>query len=385
MRVETLITGGGTGGHLYPALSVVPFLLQHLPGDPIETLEGGRDRRQKGSERLNGRNEPRVLYVGSSRGLERLVLPRTGIRFFLFPQAPPTSFLNVILLAVAGLRSLLLVARWRPRVTFATGGYVSVPAAVASWLLRVPLVVFLPDAVPGKAVRLLLPLAKRIAVSNEDAAAGLDPCRTVVTGYPVREWFGKASRESGRHRFRLPADARVLGVFGGSQGSRSINDAVIKYLPEMLSRSHVLHVCGRGRLEEVQRVADSLSPGQRKRYSLHAYLHDEEMADALAAVDLAVCRSGASVLGELPAAGTPAVLVPYPNPAVHQGENAEYLVRHGAAIVIRDGDLQSQLGPIVEELLSDSEHLREMAAACRSLAKPDAVSAIGNLILGARR
>jgi UDP-N-acetylglucosamine--N-acetylmuramyl-(pentapeptide) pyrophosphoryl-undecaprenol N-acetylglucosamine transferase len=265
-------------------------------------------------------------------------------------------------------------------VTYATGGYVSAPAAVASWLLRVPVVLFLPDVVPGRAVAWLAPLAHRIAVITDTTARRLPRAKVVVTGYPVRDVFREASRQAGRARFSLPADATVLCVFGGSQGARSINQALAGCLADVLDTAHVLHICGEKRLEEAQESAVGLSAQQRAHYQLFPYLHDRDMADALAAADLVVCRSGASTLGELPILGLPGVLVPFPDPAVHQQENAAYLAAHGAAVVVEDEDLNSRLGSILRTLLQDRACLSSMAHASASLSRPDAADAIARLI-----
>lgn len=324
---------------------------------------------------------PRLLYLGSSRGLERTLVPPTGTPSFLFPMAPPSGLRGLSLLALATLRSLAVLLRYRPGVTFATGGYVSIPAALASWLLRVPIVLYLPDVVPGKAVRWLSRLARRVAVTGEASLPYLPGHKAVVTGYPVREVFLQTSRAAGRKRFSLPDGATVLCVFGGSQGSRSINQALAGCLQQVLARHHVIHVCGQARLEEARAAARDLSPQQRERYQLYPYLHDRDMADALAAADLALCRSGASTLGELPAVGTPGVLVPLPEPKVHQEENAAYLAGRGAAVVLPDHQLAARLAPTLESLLGDPDRLQSMAGACRGLARPDAVAALADLIL----
>jgi UDP-N-acetylglucosamine--N-acetylmuramyl-(pentapeptide) pyrophosphoryl-undecaprenol N-acetylglucosamine transferase len=292
---------------------------------------------------------------------------------------PPGSVRGILSLAAATARSLLVLLRSRPRVSFATGGYVSVPAAVASWLLRIPLVVYLPDVVPGKAVSWLVPLADRIAVTAVDSLPYLPRNKTVVTGYPVREAFLEASRESGRKHFDIPENATVLCVFGGSLGARSLNEALAASLDTVLLRAYVIHVCGEQRLEEASAAAASLPPDLRSRYLLFPYLHDTEMAAALSASNLAVARSGASVLGELPATGTPAVLVPLPDPAVHQRENAEYLSRNGAAVILPNQDLD-QLPALLDALLGDPTRLARMADAARALSRRDAAAAIARVI-----
>ena len=325
-------------------------------------------------------DEPTLIYVGNSRGMERRLMPQAGLQTYFIPMAPPDSMPGLALLAIATLRSLILLLRIRPRLTFATGGYVSVPAAIASWLLRIPLLLFLPDVVPGRAVAWLVPLARQIAVSTEDAVPHLPAGKTIVTGYPVRDSFAVASRQTGRARFNLPVGAMVVCVLGGSQGARSINRALARHLPHLLSRYYVLHVCGDQRLDEAEEASAGLSLDRRARYRLYPYLHSADMASALAAANLVLCRSGASVLGELPAVGTPAVLVPFPDPAVHQRENAAYLVERGAAVTLDDAELSEQLGPVVDSLLGDPARLEQMALACRALARPDAAAAIARLI-----
>jgi UDP-N-acetylglucosamine--N-acetylmuramyl-(pentapeptide) pyrophosphoryl-undecaprenol N-acetylglucosamine transferase len=244
----------------------------------------------------------------------------------------------------------------------------------------VPLVLFLPDVVPGKAVGWLAPLARRIAASTEEALQYLPVDKTVVTGYPVRSTFSAGRDPRARTRFQLPADGMVLLVVGGSQGARSINDAVAQLLPDLLSRYHVIHVCGEQRYEEARAAALGLPEDHQARYRLHPYLDGDGMAAAFGAADLALSRAGASVLGELPASGTPAVLVPFPAPGVHQRANAEYLARREAAVVVDDQDLTERLGMVLEELLSDPDRLREMARACQALARPEAAATIAALL-----
>jgi UDP-N-acetylglucosamine--N-acetylmuramyl-(pentapeptide) pyrophosphoryl-undecaprenol N-acetylglucosamine transferase len=303
-------------------------------------------------------------------------------------MAAPSSIRGINLLALATARALFLLLRLRPRVTFATGGYVSVPTVLASWLSRVPIVLFLPDVVPGKAIARLAPLARRIAVASEASLPYLPRNRTVVTGYPVRDVFrsaeegnAAAARHSARQRFGLSSAATVLCVFGGSQGSRAINEALARHLPDVLSHLYIIHICGEKRLEEATRAAAELSEERRSRYRLFPFLHDEAMADALRASNLALCRSGASTLGELPAAGLPAILVPLPEPSVHQRENAEALASAGAAIVLDEAELGERLGPLVIELIGDSDRLAAMASAARAIDRPDAVQTIADLIL----
>lgn len=317
--------------------------------------------------------------------METRLVTGSGMKSYFVPMAPPASMRGILLLGLAMVRSLLVLLRIRPRVTFGTGGYVSVPAAVASWLLRVPVVLFLPDIVPGKAVSRLVPLARRIAVSTSDSLRYLPPEKTVVTGYPVREEFLTASREGGRSRFSIPPDATVLLVTGGSLGARSLNEGIVSCLPWLLRSTYVIHVCGQERLDEVRASTEGLPSDLGSRYLLYPYLDANDMAAALAAADLCVCRSGASTLGELPVTGTPAVLVPLPIAGVNQRQNAEYLVAGEAAVMLDNEDLGQRLGPVLETLLSDRERLDAMAVAARRLARPGAAAEIAQLILETAR
>lgn len=325
-----------------------------------------------------------VVYLGSSRGMERTVVPYTGAPTYLIPMAPPTSLRGSATLALATVRAILLVLRVRPRVTVATGGYACVPGAVASWLVRVPVILLLPDVVPGKAVRVLLPLARTIAATSSAALRYLPARKTVVTGYPVREPFLHAAGERARRRFAIPRDATVLLVSGGSLGARSLNNAVVRLLPRLLGPCHVIHVAGRERLAEVEGLTADLTPVRRAAYHLIPYLDAADMADALAAADLALMRSGASTLGELPATGTPAVLVPLPIPRVHQRQNAEFLSDHGAAVLLPNDELD-RLGDVLDLLLADRQRMTAMAQAMRNLFRPDAADRVAELAREAAR
>ncbi len=320
------------------------------------------------------------MYLGSSRGMERTLLPPTGIRTHFVPMAPPTSARGITLLLLATMRAVVVLIRTRPRVTVATGGYASTPAAAASWLLRIPVVLFLPDIMPGKAVAWLAPLSRRIAVTTEASLEYFPEGKAVVTGYPLREAFAHPSRTAGRSRFHIPDAALALCVFGGSQGSRHINSAIGMRLPYLLERYHVIHICGAERIGEAEVFARRLAPELSQRYSLFPYLQDDDMAAALAAADLAVCRAGASVLGELPATQTPAILIPLPQQAVHQRENAHYLAERGAAVVVEDERVETDLVAAIDRVLSDPEALAGMARASAALARPNAADAIVDLM-----
>lgn len=379
MRAKALITGGGTGGHVYPALSIIQHLIERgVAGDSRRAPHSGPSA-SLGVEK-EAPSGADLVYLGSTGGLERKVVPATGIECYFLPMAPPFTVRGAFLTPTAAARSLVVLRHTRPNVVFGTGGYVTAAPAIAAWLLRIPVILFSGDIHAGKAIRQLAPLAKKVAVSAPEGGEGLPSDKVVVTGYPLRPWFAAASGERGRATYSIGADETVLLVFGGSLGARRINQALVRSLGTLLQHCHVIHVAGIDRFEEAQRDAAVLSTSQRERYHLVPYLHDQRMADALAAADLALCRSGASVLGELPATSTPAVLVPLPARGVHQRENAEYLEAHGAGVVLEDEQLESRLGPLLSELLSDPARLEKMRSASASLATPDATERLARMV-----
>lgn len=253
---------------------------------------------------------------------------------------------------------------------FVTGGYASVPVALAAWMLRTPILVYLPDIEPGLAVRLIARLATRVAVTTADSQAYFPAGKSVVTGYPLRPEFAAVTQPAARKALGLETTEKVLLVFGGSHGARSINRAVVENLPVLLEEAQVVHLCGELDWPWVEEREDSLPSDLRARYRPFSYLH--EMGQALAAADLAVCRAGASTLGELPAFGLAAILVPYPHAWRYQRVNAEWLVSRGAAVMLEDERLGAALVPTVRDLLRDPRRLAEMGTRSRALALPDA-------------
>jgi UDP-N-acetylglucosamine--N-acetylmuramyl-(pentapeptide) pyrophosphoryl-undecaprenol N-acetylglucosamine transferase len=267
-------------------------------------------------------------------------------------------------------------------VLFVTGGYVCVPVTLAARWAGIPTLIYLPDMRPGLAIKYLSRFADRVAVTAPPAARYFRPGQAVVTGYPVRRELFERDQAEARKRLGLTRGEDglpVLLVFGGSQGAHSINRAVCDGIEALLGAAQVIHLSGPRDAGWTRERRASLPEPLQARYHLYPYLH-EEMVDALLAADLAVSRAGASTLGEFPAAGLPAVLVPYPYAGAHQWDNARYLVEAGAAVAIADADLGKALIPTVLDLLSDYSRLAEMRQAARSLARPDAAQCIAQVL-----
>lgn len=362
-RVWAVVAGGGTAGHVLPALAAAQALVAR--GHPAAT----------------------VHFVGSSRGPEAHLVPEAGLAVTLLPGRGIARRLTLDNVgAVTGLvravgRALRLVARWRPAVVLSVGGYASVPCSVAAVVLRVPLVLHEQNAVPGLANRLAGRFARASAVSFE----GTPLPRAVVTGNPVRAEVltvdrSRAGRERARAELGLPVEGRVVAVFGGSLGARRINHATFGLVSAWAGRPGVAvrHAVG---ARDWAGVAERLPPAPGGLVYLPVE-YEERMPVLLAAADVVVCRAGGTTVAELAAAGVPAVLVPLPGaPNDHQTANAAALVRAGAAVLVPDAELTSErlaaeLGP----LLDDPARLASMGEAGRRLARPDAADQVAALV-----
>ena len=325
-----------------------------------------------------------VLWIGSQSGMEETLLKSYDLSYQSIPAA---GLHGVGLRALPGNLGQLyqgwrearrILAQFKPHATFFTGGYLGVPVALAG--RRIPSLVFVPDIEPGLALKAITRSAKKIAVSSEESLQYLPADKTTISGYPLRRELVKWKRKAARSHFSIPEKERLLLVFGGSKGARSINQALAGCLPSLLMDMHIIHISGRDNWHEAQTGAAELDSKLQKRYHAFPFLH-EDMGAAFAAADLVVCRSGASTLGELPYFGLPAVLVPYPYAWRYQRQNAEHLAKDGAAVILDDKQLAEQMEHKVREIINDKSKLDEMRAAMQRLAYPQAAERIGEMIL----
>lgn len=313
--------------------------------------------------------------------MEEALIPPTGIPLLGIPAGgvhgvgPVRAARNGLRLLQGTIAAWRQLGRERPAALITTGGYVSAPVAVAAWLRRIPILLYLPDIEPGQAVKFVARLAARIGVTVEASRQYLPARKVVVTGYPLGERVTRWTRAAGRAALGLPPEAPVLLVFGGSRGARSLNQAVTGNLSALLALAEIVHVSGELDWPAVEAARAALPAAQQTRYHAYPYLH-EEMGAALAAADLVLSRAGASVLGEFPYFGLPAILVPYPHAWRYQKVNADWLAARGAAVVVEDAALATQLLPTVRELFGAPARREQMAAAARALARPDAARAL---------
>jgi undecaprenyldiphospho-muramoylpentapeptide beta-N-acetylglucosaminyltransferase len=355
--VRLLICAGGTGGGVYPALAV------------LQTMQ----------------NKAEVLWVGGDGGMEARLVERANVPFKTIPAAGvhgvglKTLPGNVIRLVRGFFAARNIINDFKPDVLFFTGGYVAVPMALAG--LRIPTFLFVPDIEPGLALKTLARVADRIAVTAQASFRYFRrQARLIATGYPTRPDLSRWTRSEARQALKLAGDSPVLLAVGGSKGARSLNNAILENLVPLLEQAQVVHITGELDWPTIEGRTKGLTAEQAARYHAYPFLY-EEMGAALAAADLAVSRAGASVLGEYPLFGLPALLVPYPHAWRYQKGNANALVECGAAIMLEDDKLSKQLLPTVNALLSQPQKLASMRDAMQHLSHPEAAAEIGRQIL----
>ena len=318
-------------------------------------------------------------------------MPAAGIPFHATPMPSlrdpesRTAFLRTLVaVPLAFFDALVALARFRPAVCCTTGGIVAIPVTLAARLMRVPVYLWDGNALPGRATRFLAAFCSRIGVSYEQARRALPRGRTVLAGTPIRSSLLKWTRERGRATFAVPADAKLVLVSGGSQGSERVNDALWSALGRIVRHAYVLHITGdkQGGRAEARRA--NLPEELRDRYIVRTFLGDE-MGGALSAADLAIGRAGASSIAEPLAFGVPLLLIPYGAAMEgHQEANARAMVETGAALSMREGELDGdRFSAQVIGLVDNVDRLRRMANSARAAGRPQAAQEIAALPAGA--
>jgi UDP-N-acetylglucosamine--N-acetylmuramyl-(pentapeptide) pyrophosphoryl-undecaprenol N-acetylglucosamine transferase len=315
-----------------------------------------------------------VTFAGSPDRVEARLVPEAGFELDTFeisgfPRRPSVALLRSLLTAGRAPRACAaILKRRRPHVVLGGGGYVAGPMVYAAWRRKLPAALTEADAHLGLANRLAAPFAQRVFLAYE--IRGRDGAKYRVTGRPVPAAHRGVSQEEARRRFGLPADAPVLAFFGALAGARSLNDFAVEAYGE--AGPAVLHVSGERDYERLRALA------HRDDYVLVS--STSEFGAALAAPDLAISRAGGTVW-ELAAAGTPAILVPYPHAtADHQTHNARHFERGGGALVVPEPELD-RVPALVDELLADRPRLESMRAAMLAMARPQAADEIAEELI----
>lgn len=349
--MRAVIAGGGTGGHVIPALAI--------------------------AYELRDRYHAEITFIGTARGIENRLVPKAGYGLKLINVGAlknvslATRITTLLDLPNAIVDSWRILSEIRPEVVIGVGGYASGPGMLAAALTGRPTLAFEPNVVPGFANRVIAPIVSAAAVHFEETCHYFRRCQ--VTGVPVRRAF-----------FDIPprqAGPPTLLVFGGSQGATAINRTLMEALPELLRSVpdlHIIHQTGERDYQQAQRVY--LEAG----VSAEITPFIEQMPEAFRRADLLLCRSGASTVAEVAAAGKPAIFVPFPRAADdHQRRNAEAFERAGAAVLLPESELDAKrLADAVTSLLRDPARLAGMSQASRALAHRDAAQQIA--VLAAR-
>jgi UDP-N-acetylglucosamine--N-acetylmuramyl-(pentapeptide) pyrophosphoryl-undecaprenol N-acetylglucosamine transferase len=358
------ISGGGTGGHIYPALAVARALRDARPDVELDYIGGARgfESRLVAADPMRDALHYRQLVVRSLRS--------AGVS--------PHLVLDPLRLAASIPQAGWLLARWRPAALFTTGGYLAVPLVIAARALGIPSLVWEGNVVAGRATRAIGRIATRVAVSFPPSLESF-PDNGFVSGTPIRSFAG-IDRVAAREAVGVGPDGRLLLIFGGSQAVARMNAAVIGALPRLLPDWHVLHLAGATGMTDAWAARAALPEALRARYLPEPFLTDR-MSDALVAADLVVGRAGSSTCAEVAAVGVASILVPYPYAGAHQRHNADFLVDQGAARLVPDEALDA------DRLASEAAQLRDdalragMAAAARRLGRPDAARTLADALL----
>ncbi|WP_042340000.1 undecaprenyldiphospho-muramoylpentapeptide beta-N-acetylglucosaminyltransferase [Desulfosporosinus youngiae] len=364
MRV--ILTGGGTGGHIYPALAIAKGLL-------------ARDA------------ETQILYVGIQDGMEARLVPEAGIAFRGIsgqglPRRLSLDTLKVIGKSFKALWETKTILReFHPDLVVGTGGYVSGPVVLTASLFNIPTLLHEQNALPGITNKILARVVRRVMVTFPESIAHFGVKNKLeLVGLPVRQEIGQCSREVGAKRFGLRPDRLTLLVTGGSRGARTLNQAMINVLEHLAQYPDIQVIWATGTATYSETIEEFEKRGiswERPQWRVLEYLKD--MPEALACTDLYIGRAGATSLAELMVAGIPSVLIPYPFAAEnHQEHNAQALVQAGAAQIILDKECDGErLWNEVDRLISQPPLLTKMGAAARTLAQPQALNKILDLCL----
>lgn len=347
------MAGGGTGGHITPNIAVL--------------------------EQLDSRiKHPDVIYIGSRQGMEAVLIPAKGWKFKAISCGKLRryfsweNFLDIFRTLAGIVQSLWIVIRFRPNVIFCKGGYVSFPVAIAGGMLRIPVIIHESDLEMGLANSMAARFARIICVSfPETAEKWRDNKRVVLTGNPVRRDLLEGSTEMGYAYFDFKPDKKVMLVMGGSQGAQSINCMLRRNLPKLLNTFQVIHICGKGNLDE---------KCTREGYFQVEYLEDE-LKDVYAITDLVISRAGANSLAEIEALGLPAILVPLVlGSRGDQVKNALSFAKHHPSLVIKDSRLAEKNFDLAEEVDTFLKTVKIPEHAARKNVGKDATDKIVELI-----
>lgn len=359
MRV--ILTGGGTGGHIYPAMAIIKELKRLAP-------------------------DTEFLYIGTEKGLEKNIVAREGIPFESlnitgFKRKLSFENIKTIYRFLRGVsKSKRIIKAFRPDVIIGTGGYVCGPVVFAGAKRGLKTMIHEQNSVPGLTNKFLSRYVDKVAISLEAARPFFPENKAVLTGNPRASEVMNGNGRKGRTALGLSKTKKTVLIVGGSRGARPINDAVISMMKELKNKPYqIVYVTGEVHYEKVMRQVEA--SGNPDNVKIVPFIH--EMPDVLAATDLACCRAGATSIAELTALGIPSILIPSPYVTNnHQEKNARAIAENGAAKVLLEKDLNGQkMFGLIDHLLNDTASLENMHRAALEQGKPDAARSLCRLII----
>lgn len=363
MALKVIISGGGTGGHIYPGISLAYEI---------------KDRDIKND----------ILFVGTERGLESKLVPREGFKIVKIKARGikrKLCFENltaIIIFLLSLFQSYKIIKKYKPDLVIGTGGYVSGSIVLMAAILGVPTFVHEQNVIPGITNKLLSRITRATFLSfNQSKEYFSNKAKLIFTGNPIRFKNIKQNTEREYKKYNLDSSKKTILVLGGSKGAASINRAVlgsIDFIKDAIKNNlQVLLISGQDDYDNIMGIVGE----NHKIFSVEPYLHDIEKAYSLA--DLVICRAGATTLAEIVAYGLPAILIPYPYATQdHQGINAKIFEREGAAISILEKDLSGEkLGQVLLDLLKNKDQLEMMAKKSRELSNVNSAKKIVDYIL----
>ena len=363
--MKIILSGGGTGGHIYPALAIAAEIKERLP-------------------------EVQLLYVGTPSGMESKIVPAAGIAYTSLDVSgiDRTSMLkaskSMIKFPGSFFQARGIIKEFNPDIIVGTGGYVSFPIVLAGTFMGIKTIIHEQNAYPGLANRNLAKRVDRILLTFPEARQYLDSENIKVTGLPVRKEMMHTDKKQSRRLLGLDASLFTILAFGGSLGARTINNAMIDFIDRSRSQSlQIIWITGEAAYEQIQGELASKFDLNTIRPRIKLFPNLNQMEQAMSAADLAVCRAGASTVSELEVIGLPAILVPYPFAADnHQEKNARALANKNAAFLVIDEFFDgAEMYKKVQELLKQPEKLRIMGQNMLKEAKPEALKEIVDEIL----
>ncbi|SHK24479.1 undecaprenyldiphospho-muramoylpentapeptide beta-N-acetylglucosaminyltransferase [Desulforamulus aeronauticus] len=360
--MRAIVTGGGTGGHIYPALAIAKGLQSHF-------------------------SHTEILYVGTNHGLEADIVPKANLSFQAITVSGlerklSLSNLKVFWQAWQGYREAArIIQNFRPDVVIGTGGYVCGPVVLAAARRGIPTLIHEQNALPGITNRILSRVAKGVAVTFEDSVQYFsNRDKIAVTGLPVRPEITESHRREALKALGLDEERLTLLVFGGSRGARRINQAMVEVIQHYGNQPaiQIIHATGQAGYQEFLDAAKDRGIELDKYVNIIIKPYLYNMQEALAAADLVVSRAGAATLAELTVLGLPSILIPYPYAAEnHQEFNAKALADRGAAVLIKDAELTgATLIAELQKIISNENRLRNMSLASEKLGRPEALDDI---------